>query len=363
MSGNPGSSKDRGRESSQATSRPESIPSSRQTTPPTPMLTLAVSPLVTAGNGQGLGAFASQRIKAGEVIIEEKPLLTADVTLWSDDTSPRSIVDAFADMWPDRQEYYLNRYTYVADERKLLDYATAYTAAANVELPTKQEKLKIGKVFAIFYNTAASFGNFDSGFGKDLPRLNHSCVPNAAHIFDETRKRSVVRAIRDIPAGQEILLSYVPEIAPKNVRALKLEPYGFTCTCLACGENDYANRTEARRKELWKLQSQIDTLEFSEGSEHEEAVVDTEAPSLEDIPDMLALMVKLMKGEPAMQVARGETAYKLGKQCSQMQELALAKKWLEFALPLLTLCRGENDSLTKDCVRMLGKLPASRHGL
>ncbi|XP_043704572.1 histone-lysine N-methyltransferase ASHR2 [Telopea speciosissima] len=70
--------------------------------------------------------------------------------------------------------------------------------------------------------------------------FNHDCLPNACRFdyVDNIGDRNtdmIVRAIHDIPEGQEICLSYFPvnwNYADRQRRLL--EDYGFTCQCDRC---------------------------------------------------------------------------------------------------------------------------------
>eukprot|EP00747_Dinoflagellata_sp_TGD_P187630 gnl/TRDRNA2_/TRDRNA2_45446_c0_seq1.p1 gnl/TRDRNA2_/TRDRNA2_45446_c0~~gnl/TRDRNA2_/TRDRNA2_45446_c0_seq1.p1 ORF type:complete len:690 (-),score=135.92 gnl/TRDRNA2_/TRDRNA2_45446_c0_seq1:57-1937(-) len=67
--------------------------------------------------------------------------------------------------------------------------------------------------------------------------FNHDCEPNC--IVDSASNAGVLRVLahRDIPAGQELRISYVDssEPGPLRRRELKLQ-YGFDCACLRCSK-------------------------------------------------------------------------------------------------------------------------------
>jgi len=65
-------------------------------------------------------------------------------------------------------------------------------------------------------------------------RFNHSCAPSA--YADCTRSELWVRALRDIPKGEEVCISYVPVSEAIEKRKKKLEGYGFECDCQRCQE-------------------------------------------------------------------------------------------------------------------------------
>lgn len=70
--------------------------------------------------------------------------------------------------------------------------------------------------------------------------LNHDCMPNAARAdavngWANGDTRMVIRALHDIPAGQEVCISYVPLDWMYDERQEYLqEDYGFACDCDRC---------------------------------------------------------------------------------------------------------------------------------
>ena len=72
-----------------------------------------------------------------------------------------------------------------------------------------------------------------------LSLINHSCDPNVVrHSYGNI---CVVRAIRNIPKGSEVLDNYgaLSALTPTSERRKKLAPqYFFTCNCLACIDDD-----------------------------------------------------------------------------------------------------------------------------
>lgn len=73
---------------------------------------------------------------------------------------------------------------------------------------------------------------------------NHSCDPNAAAETD-TDGQVVLLALRSIPAGEEVCISYIDEELPVGERKAALVDYGFVCRCAKC-ERDRA-AAKARR--------------------------------------------------------------------------------------------------------------------
>ena len=83
-----------------------------------------------------------------------------------------------------------------------------------------------------------------SGFFPMASLLNHDCLPNTARFDDFDKETSQgqpgetiisVRALHDIPAGEEITASYFPLTLGYDERQKRCqEQYGFQCSCLRC---------------------------------------------------------------------------------------------------------------------------------
>lgn len=109
------------------------------------------------------------------------------------------------------------------------------------------------RIVNIFRNNAFDFGpkfKIRQAVFAKIARLNHSCVPNAQGNFDHPRGMFDIHAMRAVPAGEEITISYLPEQgSPRALRQEKLEAgYNFECACPACDMSTKAGADgEARR--------------------------------------------------------------------------------------------------------------------
>ncbi|GIL65835.1 hypothetical protein Vafri_19475 [Volvox africanus] len=74
--------------------------------------------------------------------------------------------------------------------------------------------------------------------------INHSCDPNCTAACDTGDRTVIVLAQRDIPAGEEITVSYIDLSLPYKERQADLRDYGFVCRCARC----VAEAAEARGK-------------------------------------------------------------------------------------------------------------------
>lgn len=98
--------------------------------------------------------------------------------------------------------------------------------------------------------------------------LNHSCVPNCAHSFvlqPGRPPRLVMRTIRAVAAGEELVYNYTQLYASTSRRRLALEQcYSFVCECQRCKEGDDAY-IDSEGGSSSSLRSQVvaSTLELS----------------------------------------------------------------------------------------------------
>jgi len=111
---------------------------------------------------------------------------------------------------------------------------------------------------AIFYTNCA---NMRPGHGAGIflttSRLNHSCQPNVDCWYNPTLGKQNMHANRARSAGEELLATYIAEIARRprseRMKALK-ESWGFNCSCTLCAtpEGSESERTRGRLFELWQ---------------------------------------------------------------------------------------------------------------
>jgi SET domain len=77
--------------------------------------------------------------------------------------------------------------------------------------------------------------------------MNHSCQPNTIQTFLHGHNHQpptlFLTAYTDITPGQEIMISYLDNSAPRHIRRARLlEDYFFLCDCSACGDNERESR-------------------------------------------------------------------------------------------------------------------------
>ncbi|KAM7202988.1 SET domain containing protein [Naviculisporaceae sp. PSN 640] len=77
--------------------------------------------------------------------------------------------------------------------------------------------------------------DFHSTF-TEVSRLNHDCAPNLGYYFDTATLSHKVYAVSDIYPGEELSVSYVDVLHPRETRKKLLKAtWGFDCSCERCG--------------------------------------------------------------------------------------------------------------------------------
>jgi hypothetical protein len=75
--------------------------------------------------------------------------------------------------------------------------------------------------------------------------LNHSCIPNCNAVWNNDTKKLCVHAVRNIPAGEELCITYHADdlIKMQREQRIKLlkDMYGFNCSCPACDPSSKAS--------------------------------------------------------------------------------------------------------------------------
>ena len=75
----------------------------------------------------------------------------------------------------------------------------------------------------------------NGGVFETCSRINHSCSPNMQNTWSPTDGQIFMHAIKDIPVGAELTISYLDVVAPSAERKTDgIERYSFSCTCEVC---------------------------------------------------------------------------------------------------------------------------------
>lgn len=200
--------------------------------PPHPY-TVAPSP------GKGLGVFAAHNLELGTIIMREAPILTI---------TPATAQDVLSSTSPPTISQLVHaEYARLSEVEKHAILELTYSV-----LPADLEKYngKLDILGLIFRNNAYNTGD-SIGLFPRIARINHSCKPNAAYYWNEKQRRRMVYATREIEAGEEIYVSFISLLLPREERRRKLARYGFTCVCDACTQAPVAQaQSDAAREDI-----------------------------------------------------------------------------------------------------------------
>lgn len=115
--------------------------------------------------------------------------------------------------------------------------------------------------FRLVNNNALPLGTAATRGGLFLTaaRFNHSCTPNVHHAWNARIGMETLHACRDVAAGEELVLSYIPTSLTRRERQAQLKgKFGFACGCAACSLTGAAARdSDMRRSKLARLDDAV----------------------------------------------------------------------------------------------------------
>ena len=195
----------------------------------------------------------------------------------------------------------------------------------------------------------------DSGLFLQASRFNHSCISNAHMQWNEATQSVTVYAVRRINKNSEIFVNDVAEhFAGRAKRQNALADYGFTCSCEACrGNTKFGKESEARRNEMYKLNSDVENAAMDDEPVFKEHEADAkgllQALDLERLvfPGVAELCIERSKrfGEEFRKIISLAMALK-SETIPELQGSALAeaRKGLGFAL----MTTGPDSKVTRE---------------
>jgi hypothetical protein len=198
--------------------------------------------------GKGFGVFANQDIKRGTRIMSEQPLLTVP--------PQTDVPTAFSELSRHDQGLFLSVHCrqYNAGDMDSLT-ALREKPIEGLDMLTFPVELQ-AKVIAIHRTNFITAGEKTVVCVK-VSRLNHSCLPNAHHQWNENIGAVTVHAMKDIATGEEVVITYVPLCLDRATRTARL---GFKCICAACDASTaFGEASEMRRKILSLIDDELVT--------------------------------------------------------------------------------------------------------
>ncbi|XXH00127.1 hypothetical protein Hte_006469 [Hypoxylon texense] len=204
---------------------------------------------VRAAGNMGTGVFATKDIAKGEVIFIDTPIL-----ILNDMNDTEEFITKYLSLPEEIAQYLDNCYL---SEAMRARYANDKTIQFQWWWKRNNNRIdmaegndywhplidKVVRAYCIYAtNNAGNSLKMDStAFYPTFSRINHSCVPSSDWQIDDGPDYFVtMRALRDIPAGEQIFLSYDYRITDPNrmlsraARQKILDTWGFVCSCPRC---------------------------------------------------------------------------------------------------------------------------------
>ena len=204
---------------------------------------------------KGQGCLARRPITRGTRILEEAPLFSFLVFGKSEDSGDSGfLAQVFGNLTLDNLKPF---------NAELLTQAFGNLTLGDLKSFNALDSVKGDNSISIASDSNNMLVGVDheqtqAGIFKHASRFNHSCLPNAfctwnEHLGADPRGRLTIHAIRDIAAGEEILINYRNEDAQKaridRMKELK-DDYDFVCNCPAC-DTRAPNAARAEDNRQW----------------------------------------------------------------------------------------------------------------
>ena len=217
----------------------------------------------------GIGLYATRLIGRGECLLSEAPIATWRVKAGASDAEKAASFDAMAAQLTSEQ---VDAILQLSQDAKYGEVQTLLGTWQTNGLPINYERVGAGGQRAAASAADGHEGNAQGGReahahahaqgGREaavfatICRLNHACAPNCHAEWNARMGREAVHALRDISAGEELTISYLPprgSVREARQKAL-LERFGFKCACALCvlQGNDLA-RSDARQRAIGEL--------------------------------------------------------------------------------------------------------------
>ena len=269
------------------------------------------------GGASGLGAYAARAIKQGECIIAESPLV--QWTLLADETRPAST--AIAELVAGLDTVNRESYFELCQNPKYGSEKHAHGIWCSNAYPSVSplEAAALSRHHRQASRTGAVFAR--------VCRFNHSCTPNSYCAWNARLGKQTIHAMRDIPPGAEILVTYLAELGADHAKrsARLATDFGFVCECATC------SLTTTERAESDRRRQRIGAL----GDVIREAVPRKRADAISLVEERLKLMEEEGIGGTSYDTIFAASAY-----CRLVGDRASASLWASRAADCARLALG-----------------------
>ena len=240
--------------------------------------------IIRESPGKGRGLFATRKIKEGQIILEEYPLLTMPGKI----TPNEFLTKYFPKIDHEKKAKILKLHDRAEDLKKLDNKTFGELLSKNplMIMWKKADSDTESRIFRIFCGNSRRiceekdlYDPILMGLYDKMSLINHSCVPNVVWTWVMGDfQRQQVKAIMTIEKGEEILVNYrdTDEIVfgTREVRRQELlENFGFLCQCSECSlAGEALQDNEMVRTEIREKEAQVAKILRFEGSDPRSSV-------------------------------------------------------------------------------------------
>ncbi|KAK6521074.1 hypothetical protein TWF506_001307 [Arthrobotrys conoides] len=182
-----------------------------------------------------------------------------------------------------------------------------------------------------------------AGIYPTICLINHSCIPNTHHNWNENLEQETIHAIRPIKVGEELTISYISESISQPRRRKLKECFGFDCQCQLCTSTPkQLESSDERRRQIMELDGSI----MSDAGSIDSNPIDC----LKDCKRLLALLKQEYDGSAVN--FEGGVYYDAFRVCIRQGDQARAKVMVGRAYEMRVLCEGEDSESSRDLKRL-----------
>ncbi|XP_060500879.1 histone-lysine N-methyltransferase SMYD3 isoform X3 [Panthera onca] len=228
------------------------------------------------------------------------------------------------------------------------------------------------------------------GLYPSMSLLNHSCDPNCSIVFNGPHL--LLRAVRDIEAGEELTICYLDMLMTSEERRKQLrDQYCFECDCIRCQTQDKDADMLTGDEQVWKeVQESLKKIEELKAHWKWEQVLATcqaiISSNSERLPDINIYQLKVLDCAmdacinlglleealfygirtmepyriffPGSHPVRGVQVMKVGKLQLHQGMFPQAMKNLRLAFDIMRVTHGREHSLIEDLILLLEECDA-----
>ena len=212
---------------------------------------------ITSLQGRGAALIATQPIRPGTRILEEKPLLLARIP--ASVTEARIILqEEYDEAWADCSPQLFRENV----SRSVVSKALQWLGA--VDKTKSQQKLYRSLYdkdepktdFGIFLTNALPLSDYNlMGVFPVINRMNHACNPNCSAHWNKQTGRLEIFSMEDIEAGTELTITYLDMLSNQADREARQEylskHFYFLCKCRLCNlTGSQLDQDDTRRRQV-----------------------------------------------------------------------------------------------------------------